>query len=150
VLDGLELCGRVDRVDVDAATGRAIVVDYKTGASVDPVARWSGGRRLQPALYMLAIERLLGVEAVGGLYQPLRSADLRPRGVVRDDVDAGVALVENDRRETGELRELLDAVLAIALGAARELAAGELAPRPQTCSPQGRCRHPAICRCEGR
>ena len=29
---------------------------------------------------MRVVERLLDVEAVGGLYQPLRKDDLRPRG----------------------------------------------------------------------
>jgi RecB family exonuclease len=149
-LDGLALCGRVDRVDIDGGAGTAIVIDYKTGASADPVARWAGRGRLQPALYMLAVERLFAVDAVAGLYQPLRAGDLRPRGVARDDVDAGVELVDNDRRDAGELRELLEQRLAVARSAARELASGAIAPRPQTCSPSGRCRHPVICRCEGR
>jgi ATP-dependent helicase/DNAse subunit B len=149
-LDGLELCGRIDRVDVDAASGRAIIVDYKTGGAVDPAARWCKGRGLQPALYMLAAERLLHVEIVAGLYQPLRARDLRPRGVARTEVDVGLAVVDNDRRDAGELRELLSDQLELARRAAGELAAGRLEPRPQTCSPGGRCRHPAICRCEGR
>jgi ATP-dependent helicase/DNAse subunit B len=149
-LDGLELCGRIDRVDVDASGARAIVVDYKTGGSVDAAARWSGGRGLQPALYMLAAERLLAVEAVAGVYQPLRSRDLRPRGVAREDLDAGVALLDNDRLEAAELRELLCSQLEIARRTATELAAGRIEPRPQTCSLKGRCRHPAICRCESR
>jgi len=147
---GLELCGRVDRVDVDSAAGAAIVLDYKTGGGIHAAAQWGGGRGLQPALYMLAVERLLGVEAVAGLYQPLRERDLRPRGAAREGADAGVALVDTDRREAGELRELLDSQLAVALAAAREIAAGELRPRPHTCTAAGRCRHPAICRCEGR
>ena len=40
---------------------------------------------------MVAVRELLGREPVGGVYQPLRGEDLRARGVVRDDADAGAA-----------------------------------------------------------
>ena len=100
---------------------------------------------------MLAVERLLGVEAVAGLYQPLRAPDLRPRGAAREDADAGVALFDNDRLDRrASCARVLDERLAAAAAAARELADGALAPRPQSCTPRRRCRHPAICRCEGR
>ena len=145
-----ELCGRIDRVDVDTAGATAVVYDYKTSGSVDPAAAWRGHGRLQPALYMLAVERLLGLDPVAGLYQPLRGNDLRPRGAARADVEVGVSLVGPDRLEPGEFRELIGDQLALAAAAAGELARGALEPRPQTCSPAGRCRYPAICRCEGR
>jgi RecB family exonuclease len=146
----LELCGRIDRVDVDAVTGSAVVYDYKASGSVDAAASWRQNGRLQPALYMLAVERLLGADPVAGLYQPLRARDLRPRGAVRADSDAGVALVDNDRLEPDQFRELIEDRLSAAVAAARELAAGALEPRPRTCGPNGRCRYPAICRCEAR
>ena len=146
----LELCGRIDRVDIDERARSAVVYDYKTSAAVDPVARWDGGRRLQPALYMLAVEQLLGVEAVAGLYQPLRSADLRPRGAAVADADPGLPVLDNDRVAPADFRALLAARVAVAVGAAGELARGALAPRPQSCIPGGGCRFPAVCRCEGR
>jgi hypothetical protein len=99
---------------------------------------------------MLAVEQLLGAEAVGGLYQPLRNAELRPRGAVRADVEPAAALFENDRLDAEELRSLLDQQLATAVLAADELARGALEPRPATCTPGGGCRFPAICRCEAR
>ena len=70
---------------------------------------------------MLAVEQLLGIEAVGGLYQPLRTADLRPRGAIRADVEPASPLFDNDRLAADELRELIDAQLAAALVAAGEL-----------------------------
>ena len=99
---------------------------------------------------MLAVEQLLGVEAVAGLYQPLRGDDLRPRGAARADADPGVALVATDRLEPDEFRELIDDQLAVALVAAAEIARGALEPRPQTCTRERTLPHPAICRCEGR
>ena len=82
----LEVSGRIDRVDLDPATGTALVYDYKASRPT-PAARWADDGRLQQALYMLAVEQLLGVEAVGGLYQPYRVGELRPRGAIREDVD---------------------------------------------------------------
>ena len=145
----LELSGRIDRIDVDAAAGTALVYDYKTGAA-DPAAVWIENHRLQQALYMLAVEQLLDVEVVGGLYQPLRSQELRPRGAVREDVDPGGALFANDRLAAEELRELVVAALAAATTAAAELRDGALAPRPPTCTSNGGCRYPGICRVEAR
>ena len=147
---GLELSGRIDRVDVDPASGTALVYDYKTGGGVDAAASWVENSRLQQALYMLAAEHLLGVEAVGGLYQPLRREDLRPRGAVRADVDPDARLYDNDRLEAPALRELVATLLEIANVAAAELGAGALVPRPPTCKNGGGCRYPGICRVEAR
>ncbi|HXR13446.1 MAG TPA: PD-(D/E)XK nuclease family protein [Solirubrobacteraceae bacterium] len=145
----LALSGRIDRIDIDAAAGTALVYDYKTG-SVDAAANWAENRRLQQALYMLAVEQLLEVEVVGGLYQPLRSPDLRPRGAIREDVDPDAALFENDRVSAQQLRELVAVALDTATAAAAELRDGELAPRPPTCTSGGGCRYPGICRVEAR
>ena len=145
----LALCGRIDRVDVDRAGG-ALVYDYKGGGGQYAAAKWSQEGRLQQALYMLAAEQLLGVRARGGLYQPLRVADLRPRGAVGADVDAGVALYDNDRLGEEDLRALVETQLAAALRAAAELDAGLLEPRPASCSFDGVCRHPGICRSQSR
>jgi ATP-dependent helicase/DNAse subunit B len=145
----LELCGQIDRLDVDPAAGTALVVDYKTSSRVSPSARWVEDGRLQPALYMLAAERLFGVQAAGGLYQPLRSGDLRARGAIRDDVDTDVALVSNDRLTAEGLRELIAERLETAVLAAQQMAAGALEPRPATCGSSG-CRYSEICRSEAR
>jgi ATP-dependent helicase/nuclease subunit B len=146
----LELCGRIDRIDVDPGGGGALIYDYKAASGVEPAAKWAQSGRLQPALYMLAVEQLLGMPALGGLYQPTRTADLRPRGALRDDVDPAGGCVENDRLEDGDLRGLVAERLAAALQAAGEMDAGAIVARPSTCSSAGACRHPAICRAQGR
>ncbi|MGD0198097.1 MAG: PD-(D/E)XK nuclease family protein [Solirubrobacteraceae bacterium] len=144
--DGLSLVGRIDRVDL-AVGGSAIVYDYKTGGGVDGWASWVGERKLQPALYMLAVERLLGVEAAGGLYQPLRTADLQPRGAIREDVREAQDLRPTDRLAASSLRTLLDERLRTATELAAEIERGALESRPASCSRHG-CRYPAICRAE--
>jgi hypothetical protein len=100
---------------------------------------------------MRVAEELLGVTAVGGFYQPLSGEDLRPRGLLELNPAHPVVLdcVRGDARDSEDVRELLDAVLVRARGAAREAAGGALSSRPETCGYGGRgCMYPSICRCE--
>ena len=139
----LRVTGRVDRIDVDPATGEAVVRDYK-GSSAPPGAKWAEGQHLQVALYALAARDLLGVEPAGGLYQSLWGRELRPRGLVREDLPG--SYVRSDRVSAEQLDRDLDAAGELALATARELRAGRIVACPDRCRPQGGCAHPAICR----
>jgi len=143
---GVMLRGRIDRVDV-GQSGQAVVYDYK-GRSASPVAKWIGEGDLQVALYMRAIESLLGVRAAGGFYQPLTGRDLRARGVLDGDSDIQIDCVAGDRLESAQVRKLLDDAAAAAREAAAQAGRGELQPRPRTCAFRGGCAYPTICRCE--
>jgi ATP-dependent helicase/DNAse subunit B len=144
--DDVRVRGIVDRVDADAE-GRAIVRDYKSGGARPEYqgARWGLDRQLQVALYMLVVRELLGLEPVGGFYQPLGGGDLRPRGAFLDGSRAGGSVVANDARDRAELDELLEDARARAVALAVRLREGELEPCPTTCSRDG-CRYPGICR----
>jgi ATP-dependent helicase/DNAse subunit B len=144
--EGMLLRGRIDRVDI-GPEGQAVVYDYK-GRSAPPGAKWAGEGAFQVALYMRAVERLLGHKAVGGFYQPLAGSDIRPRGVL--DCDSGVELdcVRTDRVAHDELTELVERCVEAALQAAAQARSGALAPRPDTCAHRGGCMYPTICRCE--
>ncbi|MGZ4440586.1 MAG: PD-(D/E)XK nuclease family protein, partial [Gaiellaceae bacterium] len=140
--------GVIDRVDVEpGATGRAIVRDYKSGAArpEQAGARWAIDRRLQVALYMLAVRDLLGLDPVAGLYQPLSGQNLRPRGVFRRDVAVGSRVTDRDARDPEELNEVLADAARRAVEIAGRLRRGELRPCPETCGRDG-CRYPGICR----
>jgi ATP-dependent helicase/DNAse subunit B len=143
---GMRLRGRIDRVDVSSG-GEAVVYDYK-GGRAPAGARWARDGSVQVALYMRAVERLLGLEAAGGFYQPLTGEDLRARGVL--DGDAGIELesVRSDVLEHDEARELVAQAVALAVAAAGEAGRGELRSRPHTCAFRGGCMYPSICRCE--
>jgi RecB family exonuclease len=146
---GLVLCGYIDRVDVDPSTRTAIVFDYKTGSGAPPWKRWASEHKLQQGLYMRVAEQLLGVEAVGGLYQPLRSSDLQPRGAILDDaVPLGPEPFSTDRVDAATLTGLVDDVVAAARAVADEIERGALEPRPVSCRSRGGCLFPTICRCE--
>ena len=142
----VRLRGIIDRVD-EGPEGRAIVRDYKSGSArpEHQGARWAADRQLQVALYMLAVRRLLGLDPVGGFYQPLGGGDLRARGVYLEGAAPGGGLVANDARDQAELDELLEDARIRALALAARLRAGELEPCPATCSRDG-CHFPGICR----
>jgi RecB family exonuclease len=143
-LDGTSLgvTGRVDRIDVDAE-GRALVRDYK-GRVVSAGARWGQDRRLQVALYALAVRELLGLEPVGALYQPVGHRDVRPRGIVRDDVPG--RYVNGDVVDADAFEAALADARAVATRAAGDLQAGRIRACPDSCSPRGGCAYPSICR----
>ncbi|HWW89431.1 MAG TPA: PD-(D/E)XK nuclease family protein [Solirubrobacteraceae bacterium] len=143
---GVRLRGRIDRVDV-SEHGEAVVYDYKS-SKAPPAARWIKDGNLQVALYMRAVEDLLGMRVAGGLYQPLSGADLRARGVLDGDSDLPIDCVSSDVLDRTAVRELLAEALAAARAAAEEAGRGELEPRPQTCAFRGGCMYPTICRCE--
>jgi len=147
-LDGgaLRLAGRIDRIDVDASGREAIVYDYK-GKTATAQAKWLEEGKLQIALYLLTVRHVLGLEPVGGLYQPLGGAEARPRGAVLKDADQGLQAFGTDRVDEERLEELLTACADAARTAVAEIRAGALEPAPERCAYMGGCAHPTICRC---
>lgn len=73
--EGVNLRGRIDLVEKHVSRDAFRVTDHKTGKRPDTIPRWvGGGRSLQPLLYGLAAEQLLGspVEAGRLLYATQR------------------------------------------------------------------------------
>ena len=152
-LGGLELHGIVDRIDVHADGRTAIVRDYKTSKKVPGAGAFDDEGTLQIPLYMIAAARLLDLDVVGGLYQPLGAyGDRRPRGL----------LVRDERTEALDAR-LEDARTRATRRRSRSVSRSDwtaLARRPTRCSPAtiGRrplggdcpkyCTYQAICRLE--
>ena len=147
-LDGVTIRGTIDRVDT--LGGGAVVRDYKSGRTVWPVARWEPDRRIQVALYMIAVRELMGLRPVGGFYVPLAGSDGRPRGAVEKGYEdaVGVGVVDNDVLERDAIDELLDSAREQVGAIAGEMRDGRLKPCPDTCSFRGGCTYPSICRSE--
>ncbi len=120
----------------------ALVRDYKASKGF-PHAKWAADGHLQAALYALAVRDLLGHDLGGALYQPLKGADLRPRGAAVGNAAAG--LVQTDVVDVDRWEALLAQLRAEAEDAAARMRAGELVPCPSRCSPRG-CSYPGICR----
>jgi len=103
--EGVNLRGRIDLVEKHVAREAYRVTDHKTGKRPDTIPRWvGGGRSLQPLLYGLAAEQLLGspVEAGRLLYATQRGGytpveiklDDRARQFLQKllgDIDASIA-----------------------------------------------------------
>jgi ATP-dependent helicase/nuclease subunit B len=103
--EGVNLKGRIDLVEKHVSRDAFRVTDHKTGKRPDAIPRWvGGGRSLQPLLYGLAAEQLLGspVEAGRLLYATQRGGytpveiklDDRARLFLRKllgDIDASIA-----------------------------------------------------------
>jgi ATP-dependent helicase/DNAse subunit B len=142
----LRLAGRIDRIDVDASGREAIVYDYK-GKTATAQAKWLEEGKLQIALYLLTVRHVLGLDPVGGLYQPLGGTEARPRGAVLREADPGLDAFGTDRVDPERLEELLEACAAAARAAVAEIRAGALEPAPERCAYVGGCAHPTICRC---
>ena len=94
--DGLTLSGKIDRIDVEPLSARAIVQDYKAGKTAHSARDIEKELRLQIPLYMLVLRDLIGLEPLGGVYRPL-AGDRRARGLLRSDaVDDLPGFVRND------------------------------------------------------
>ena len=146
---GLRVRGRIDRVD--EYDGMALVIDYKTGKRVDryKAASWEPENRFQAALYMLVVEKLLGLRAAGGVYVALGNDDPRPRGMVARDVDElGERWFGGDRLGPDEFQEMLDWALERIRETDELMRRGELCSRPDHCDWNGGCRYPSVCRSE--
>ena len=136
---------------MDTSDGMALVIDYKSGRQVDSykVASWEAENRFQAALYMLAVERLLGKRAVGGVYVALGAKDPRPRGMLARDVDElGSGWFDNDRVAEPEFDEKLAWARERIRETVAAIRAGELECKPDSCAYRGGCSYPSLCRCE--
>jgi RecB family exonuclease len=143
--EGVKVDGQIDRVDVRG--GEAIVYDYK-GKTAPPGAKWAEEGRFQLAVYALAARRVLRLEPVGALYQPLGAEDLRPRGALVAGADPDLVSSDRDRLDREAFDALVDEAAAAAVEAAREAQRGALRPQPDSCAWGGGCQFPTICRCE--
>jgi ATP-dependent helicase/DNAse subunit B len=145
----LRLAGRIDRIDTRVGgdgVREAIIYDYK-GKTATEQAKWLEKGKLQIALYMVAVRSVLGLEPVGGLYQPLGGTEARPRGAVLRDADPGLATFATDRVDDAQLDDLLSECLDAARRAVAEIRQGALEPSPDSCAYVGGCAFPTICRC---
>lgn len=79
---GLQIRGRIDRLDISQDGSRARVVDYKTGKPRDPGVL-DGGKELQRCLYAYAVQTLLDPGVT------VEAALLYPRGAKADYIPLG-------------------------------------------------------------
>jgi len=145
--DGTRVRGVIDRVDT--WNGWALVRDYKSGKTEKYKATdWEKENRFQAALYMLAVERALGLRAAGGVYVPLSGTDRRPRGLVLEELadELGSDFVPTDRADPERFEEMVGWARTAIHDTVETMRAGQLCSLPDSCAWRGGCSYPSICR----
>jgi ATP-dependent helicase/DNAse subunit B len=130
--EGIVISGKIDRIDVDPASARGIVQDYKSGRTGHSAAEIEKELRLQIPLYMLVLRDLVGIEPLGGLYRPL-AGERRPRGLLRaeaqDDVLPG--FVKHDYLDEDAFWSQVEGARELARGLAGRIRAGDVRHDPK-------------------
>ena len=148
---GLRVRGRIDRVDDVRRHGARDRLQERQARRPHKVASWEPENRFQAALYMLAVEKLLGLRAAGGVYVALGSRRPAPardgRATTCDELGERLRSTPTACRRTSS-SEKLD----WARGRIRETAARMRARRaarlPGPLRWNGGCAYPSICRSE--
>ena len=127
--EGLSLSGKIDRIDVDPFSARALVVDYKSGKSAHSAAQIEQELRLQVPLYMLVLRDLVGMEPLGGVYRPL-GGNRQMRGLLRRDAELP-GFKERDTFDEDELWERVERARERAGSLAQRIGAGDVRHDPK-------------------
>jgi len=130
--DGVTLSGKIDRIDIDPASARGIVQDYKSGRTGHSAVEIEKELRLQIPLYMLVLRDLVGIEPLGGLYRPL-AGERRPRGLLRLEAkDDGIpGFAKNDYLGEDEFWSRVEGAQELARGFAQRIRAGDVRHDPK-------------------
>jgi ATP-dependent helicase/DNAse subunit B len=130
--EGVTLSGKIDRIDVDPASARGIVQDYKSGRTGHSAVEIEKELRLQIPLYMLVLRDLVGIEPLGGLYRPL-AGERKPRGLLRLEAkDDGIpGFAKNDYLDEDAFWARVDGAKELAHGFASRIRAGDVRHDPK-------------------
>jgi hypothetical protein len=128
-LGGVTLSGKIDRIDVDPFSARGIVVDYKSGKSAYSAQRIEDELRLQIPLYMLVLRDLIGIEPLGGVYQPL-AGDRKPRGLLRAAEELP-GFAKRDQLDDEAFWAKVEGAKAAAVGLAERIRSGDVVHDPR-------------------
>ena len=130
--DGLVLSGKIDRIDVDPASARGIVQDYKSGRTGHSAAEIEKELRLQIPLYMLVLRDLVGIEPLGGLYRPL-AGERRARGLLRAEAkdDALPGFVAHDYLDEDAFWAQVEGARDLARNLAQRIRVGDVRHDPK-------------------
>ncbi len=135
-LETFRLAGKIDRIDLDPHAARGIVWDYKSGRTAHSASQIESEVKLQIPLYMLVLRDLVGVEPLGGLYQPL-AGERKPRGLLRRSAkeDGVPGYSRNDYVDEDEFWAKIAGAQEAARGIVGRIRAGDVRhdPREGTC-----------------
>jgi ATP-dependent helicase/DNAse subunit B len=130
-LETFHLSGKIDRIDLDPMAARGIVWDYKSGKTAHSAVQIEKELKLQIPLYMLVLRDLVGVEPLGGLYQPL-AGERKARGLLRRSAkDDGVpGYTRNDYVEEEDFWGQIERAQEVARGIVERIRTGDVRHDP--------------------
>jgi RecB family exonuclease len=145
VIDGVELTGRVDRID--RYGDRAVLHDYKYSATPRPAKDLIESRNLQLLVYWLALEQPeIGLSPIGAVYRSLTRGGL-PSGVVGEELKAlGILGQKQKGLDDVARRDLLDATSTVVTAAIDGITSGHVSPLDDAGRCPTHCRLQTICR----
>lgn len=142
---GLTLRGRLDRVDV-SPSGQALVIDYKYSAGERMKGRIEeseSGNQVQAGVYLLAVERALGLQPAGMLYCHVK------KGVTWDGWQANIpGLDVGEKRTEAGVAEIARAAEDTLLRVHADIVAGRVTVDPREDKPCSWCECRDVCRKE--
>jgi ATP-dependent helicase/DNAse subunit B len=140
VLGDYAVSGRIDRIDADPLSARGLIQDYKYSTRADGADSIDKEQRLQLPLYLLALQELLGLEPVGGVYRALRGGGVA-RGILReaDREDAASGFNPKDYLGEDDFQTAIRTAVERSGEAVRRIRRGDVRHDPR----QGTC--PAWC-----
>jgi len=141
----IKLRGRVDRIDTDPEKKFAVVMDYKRSYKFK-AASLELGTALQLPLYLLAVQKHLGLEPLGGEIYSIR--DHKKSGFYCEGL---ARLFEKEFSSRSQLSDdVFRKVLGRSIGFVRkftkEISSAEIAVRPREC--ESFCPYDIVCRIE--
>jgi len=132
------LQGKVDRVDVDNENKKFVISDYKRAHSFEKKSL-EDGTSLQLPLYLLAVQKLLGLNPAGG--QLLNMKAMKATGFYSE-----AATEAKKKLSDKEFNEILERALRYSARSLEELKAGKIAVEPRDC--RDGCGYVSVCRIE--
>ena len=151
--DGIEISGKIDRVDVSEADGEkvGIIIDYKYGQTEFRLAELEEGLDLQLPIYILALRDLFGVIPVAAEFYALKTS--RKTGIYNEELIDKLKLNIKPTRKSlsvdnKEFNKLLKDAESHILKFSKEIRKGkiELAPANIDFCGEGNCDFANVCR----
>ncbi len=135
--------GKIDRIDADPATGRALVLDYKpTAKAVNK--DMEAGVSLQLPLYAQVVEKYLKMKSVGA--HLLAVSNGATAGFYLKEMSEGTGGPARSQMSDEEFKAVLDRSLFFIRRFTAGMKKGEIHVLPRRC--EDHCPYPAVCRVE--
>jgi ATP-dependent helicase/nuclease subunit B len=142
--EGLTLSGRIDRIDREPESDKALVIDYKTSTKVSTWNKYEENQLVQIPLYVLAAE--CGFTPVGGEYYSVATGDRRGFYLEGSDELVGPGKKDNDFVSREQFDEIISSARERALVLAQGIRRMDFTAEPLSTRNCVRCGLLAVCR----